>query len=147
MIALDGTEANGGRGNDRFRISGRATPGPGNDIVRAVQSRFSVFTPVNYSAAGHYMVVDLRAGTARGQGFDRLIGVHNVIGSRFNDDIRGDQADNVLFGQGGVDALYGRAGDDTIGGGTGRDLGSGGPGLDQCDSEVELLISCVIPTD
>lgn len=97
--------------------------------------------PVNFVA------VDLRAGTARGRGLDRLTGIDNVDGSRFDDDLRGDSKGNYIFGGSGDDAMYGRGGFDTLFGDSGHDLGSGGPDRDSCDPDIELMISCTRVTD
>ncbi|MBY5933537.1 M10 family metallopeptidase C-terminal domain-containing protein [Tateyamaria omphalii] len=45
---------------------------------------------------------------------DTFVSIENLSGSGFDDAIHGDQASNVLTGQGGDDTLRGGAGDDTI---------------------------------
>jgi len=56
---------------------------------------------------------------------DTLSGIENVIGSRFPDQIRGDDAANVISGEEMADKIYGAGGNDTIYGsavgGTGSD--------------------------
>ncbi|WP_181702018.1 cadherin domain-containing protein [Chthonobacter albigriseus] len=47
--------------------------------------------------------------------------VENLVGSNFNDTLRGDAGANRLSGGSGNDTLQGRAGNDTIDGGTGTD--------------------------
>jgi serralysin len=81
------------------------------------------------------------------------IGEHTVIeratGSKFNDTIKGNAADNLLkggsgndmvdgrsgndrvYGDGGDDKLYGGWGDDVLSGGSGNDRLQGGQGADQ----------------
>jgi Ca2+-binding RTX toxin-like protein len=53
---------------------------------------------------------------------DTYVGVENLIGSRFDDDLRGDDAANILSGRGGTDGFNGRGGYDTLIGGRGSDL-------------------------
>ncbi|HTR69820.1 MAG TPA: calcium-binding protein [Mycobacteriales bacterium] len=102
--------------------------------------------------------VDLRAGTARGDGHDRLAGHHvAVLGSRYGDVIKGtDGADylnggpgpDVVYGYGGADrligdsgrstrhsddVLHGGAGDDDMSATAGSDTLTGGPGRDSMD--------------
>ena len=59
---------------------------------------------------------------------DWIKGVENVTGSRFNDYLWGDAADNILKGGDGDDFLDGHLGNDTLEGGAGADylLGIGG---------------------
>jgi serralysin len=45
---------------------------------------------------------------------DVLISIENVGGSRENDSIRGDGADNILAGEAGEDVIFGRGGDDLL---------------------------------
>jgi len=52
---------------------------------------------------------------------DRVMGVENVTGSKFNDYLWGDAGDNVLKGGDGDDFLDGYSGNDTFEGGAGAD--------------------------
>ena len=61
---------------------------------------------------------------------DTLTGIENVVGSNFNDTIRGDNLANVLAGLDGVDNIHGQAGNDTLIGGAGNDLLYGDAGDD-----------------
>jgi len=72
-------------------------------------------------------------------GTDTLISIENAIGTRFNDRINGDNADNdlyggsgddLLIGLGGNDRLYGEDDNDTLIGSGGDDYLSGGAGND-----------------
>ncbi|MEO9516369.1 MAG: calcium-binding protein [Paracoccaceae bacterium] len=54
----------------------------------------------------------------------------NVIGTEFDDVIKGDAKDNVVSGLGGEDLIRGQAGDDTLVGGKGDDKVFGGKGDD-----------------
>jgi Ca2+-binding RTX toxin-like protein len=58
--------------------------------------------------------VDLQAGTATGDGDDTLTGIQAVLGTRFDDTLRGDNEDNLFEGEGGTDTIDGRAGSDTL---------------------------------
>ncbi len=69
-------------------------------------------------------------GSISGGETDTLIGIENVIGTSFDDDIRGDGLGNVLVGLGGADFFQGNGGDDTIDGGDGDDFMQGGDGSD-----------------
>ena len=52
----------------------------------------------------------------------QFVGVfENVIGTRFADDINGNNADNVIVGGGGDDRLSGHSGRDVLIGGAGSD--------------------------
>ncbi len=79
-----------------------------------------------YGGAPSRVVVDLlasQAATLVGDAFgDTFIGIENVSGSGFNDDLRGDGVANVLWGGSGSDGLMGRGGLDRLIGGPGDDL-------------------------
>ena len=59
-----------------------------------------------------------------------LTRVEGLIGSSYNDALRGDSADNTLAGLAGRDALMGRAGNDWLTPGPGSDSVDGGDGTD-----------------
>jgi serralysin len=70
---------------------------------------------------------------------DKLNGIQNIMGSDFNDSLRGDTGHNMLFGGlggddlaggAGQDSLYGGDGNDTLYGQSGDDTLSGGNGAD-----------------
>jgi len=71
-----------------------------------------------------------------GQGFDTLIGIEHVSGTRFNDILTGDNGDNWIWGGSdgsgvtGNDILSGNGGNDLIWVGTGNHLLDGGTGND-----------------
>jgi len=65
--------------------------------------------------------VNLRTGTATGDGNDVLFSIENVIGGSSNDTIIGDVGNNVLSGGAGDDSLSGVEGDDRLDGGLGVD--------------------------
>jgi Ca2+-binding RTX toxin-like protein len=90
---------------------------------------------VDYGASSAAVDIDLTreaqsGGHAEG---DVLIGVENVVGSGFNDNIAGDAAANLFSGLGGNDTLLGLDGNDTLRGGAGTDLIDGGVGQDFAD--------------
>ena len=68
--------------------------------------------------------VDLTAGTAEGQGSDRLHGFEGV---------RGSDLDDTIVGDGGINKLWGLGGNDTLSGESGADLLNGGPFVDACE--------------
>ncbi|MGI9657777.1 MAG: calcium-binding protein [Gaiellaceae bacterium] len=91
---------------------------------------------VSYSHSRSRVRVDLRAGAARGMGNDRLVGLEDVVGSRFGDLLRGNALDNVIDGWRGADQLRGRSGADSLVGGPGNDVLRGDAGNDELDGEA-----------
>ena len=83
-----------------------------------------------FARSGKGVVVSLSAGTATGEGSDTLVAMENVIGSDFDDVIRGGTGSNRLEGGAGNDALDGGVGADTLIGGAGTDTLNGGTGAD-----------------
>lgn len=140
-----------GAGNDRIFSSG------GNDVMFGSlgNDQFDAgggSDTANYSLVPAGIEVELDAsvrpdGRARtlddGQGGnDMLIRVENIVGSEFDDNIRGDGLGNrfeglggndILEGDGGNDILLGGAGDDQLFGGAGDDTLVGGEGDDIVD--------------
>jgi Ca2+-binding RTX toxin-like protein len=94
----------------------------------------------DYTGASRRVVVDLQAGFSEGTGNDVLITLENVIGSLFDDDLRGDDLANVFEGNDGDDVMDVRGGDDTVDGGNGTDTADGGEGTDTCT--VEFAFAC-----
>ncbi|MFG6448763.1 PA14 domain-containing protein [Roseateles sp. BYS180W] len=81
---------------------------------------------VTYAVATDAVVVNLTTGKGAGaeaEG-DKLLGVENLIGSEFNDQLTGSEDANVLEGGLGNDTLEGAAGADTLIGGQGVDTAS-----------------------
>jgi|GEM_PF-1882408 len=79
-------------------------------------------------AKNWYDALVAHAGLARDQ--DRLIGIENLTGSNYDDQLVGDAGVNILSGLSGNDGLFGGGGDDTLDGGSGNDTLDGGSGAD-----------------
>ena len=85
-----------------------------------------------YSEALTSVTIDLESpsnnlGEALG---DIYIGIEDIAGGKFGDNIYGSFEVNRLFGRDGSDFLWGRGGDDYLNGGSGRDSLYGGTGDD-----------------
>ena len=82
----------GGAGNDSL------DGGAGNDVLNGgIGIDWALFS------GGAAVVVDLRSGTAIGEGSDTLQSIENVLGSSFNDVIRGSAGANTMDGGDGAD--------------------------------------------
>jgi Ca2+-binding RTX toxin-like protein len=84
---------------------------------------FGGFDYADYSQAVGNVLADLATpsvnlGEALG---DTYVSVEGVVGSRFDDRLRGDEGDNKLYGGEGLDILMGRGGADLLDGGAGTD--------------------------
>lgn len=107
-------------GNDTF------DGGLGDDVIDG-QLGFDTATFTGKTLA---VAVDLLAGTATGQGNDRIVSIEAVIGTTGNDTLRGSHDNNRLSGSEGNDLLVGRNGADTLAGGAGNDRIFGENGSD-----------------
>lgn len=112
----------GGSGDDTFR----------GDSANNILDGGAGTDTVDYSATTLGVTVNLNAGSANGVeiGTDTLIAIENVSGGSGDDIIDGDDADNRLLENAGVDTLNGGDGDDFLGGGAGSDFLNGGAGFD-----------------
>jgi Ca2+-binding RTX toxin-like protein len=111
----------------------------------------SGFDTVNYSSSSSSVNIDLASASSATGGYaqgDTFISIESLIGSDYNDQLRGNAANEVfyggagndtlkgldgndiLFGDAGVDALEGNNGNDTLYGGIGADSLKGGAGVD-----------------
>jgi hypothetical protein len=109
--------------------------GVGNDVFRVHDSKEAPALTLDggggsnwldYSDYGSGVTVNLAAGTATGlAGISRI---ENVVGSRFNDTLIGDAANNVLIGLGGNDSLQAGSGRAILIGGDGNSTLQGGSG-------------------
>lgn len=82
----------------------------------------------DYSASDAAVRVNLKTGTGSGgsaQG-DTLSRIENLLGSRFDDTLIGDDEENIFVGGAGDDTLLGDKGKDTLVGGRGDDSLFGG---------------------
>ncbi|WP_275041497.1 M10 family metallopeptidase C-terminal domain-containing protein [Tateyamaria sp. ANG-S1] len=94
-------ELSGGAGDDTL------TGGDGNDVLDGGAGSDTA----DYFNASSGVLLNLGHEAPEG---DTFISIENLSGSGFDDAIHGDQASNVLTGQGGDDTLRGGAEDDTI---------------------------------
>ncbi|MFT3690217.1 hypothetical protein [Paenirhodobacter sp.] len=95
---------------------------------------------VDYGNAAARVLVDLtkaanNTGDATG---DTFANIENILGSNYNDILRGDSGNKILNGRGGNDQLYGEAGNDTLYGGDGNDSLQGGTGADKLDGGARI---------
>lgn len=119
--------------------------GPGDDTIDGAGGDDDLTGGVDddtlsFASSNQSVTVDLRKGTADGDGADTLAGFENVRGSRKADVIDGDENKNRLDGLGGADeinggkdadVLLGGVGNELLFGAKGNDLILGGPGKDQ----------------
>lgn len=112
IIDGDGNDtAEGGSGDDVF------VAGAGDDTYQGN----SGFDTLDFSAATGAVTVDLSKHTASGFGNDTMWSIEAVVGSQFDDSLKGDKRDNSLSGGAGDDTLRGLGGVDTLKGGAGSD--------------------------
>ena len=124
-------EISGGSGSDF--IYGRGgndviSGGDGNDVIWGGEGADDIDggagrDRVQYSEAKSGVLVDLafsylNSGEAFG---DRFISIEDIYGSSFNDRLRGDGGNNIIWGGAGMDSLQGRGGNDILYGGIGAD--------------------------
>ena len=123
LMGNDGRDTlSGGGGNDWLEGGAGADildGGPGEDTL-------------SYAGSDASVDVRLGPGTARNghAAGDRIQGFENVVGSKHDDDLRGDETSNELSGGEGNDVLHGGGGDDELTGGRGDDWLIGGAGAD-----------------
>ena len=132
----------GGAGNDGF------VPGPGDDSIDGGGGGVGLgfldivlFDVLDQSTQP--VRADLRAGTATGEGTDRLVNISGLSGTRFSDTLVGDNSFNSFFPRDGDDTVVGGGGEDAVGfsRGVSASLGTGtatGEGTDRMDS-IESL--------
>ena len=124
-----GDDTLSGDGGLNYKGANYLEGGDGNDVLIGGPAYDALDTASFVNAIGA-VVVDLAAGTATGQGDDRLFSVESAVGSGFADTIVGSAAANTLVGAGGDDSLDGAAGNDQLDGGAGNDILYGGLGND-----------------
>ncbi|ATE64608.1 hypothetical protein COO09_18595 [Rhizorhabdus dicambivorans] len=127
----------GGAGNDTLSgLEGddTLTGGAGADTLYGGAGRNSA----GYAGAAASVTVDLDDGTHNGgeAAGDVFSGISGIIGSNFDDVLRGSSGSNALSGGAGDDLIDGRSGADTLSGGSGNDTILGGTANDRLDGEA-----------
>ena len=90
------------------------------------------FDTLDYGNSDARIRINLDNGVFKG-GYaegDQVKGVENVFGSRFDDEMRGDDGANFLRGMRGADLIFGKKGGDRLAGHQGQDVLFGGKGGD-----------------
>ncbi len=126
-----------GIGGDTFTSIENLIGGSGNDTItgsatsNALDGGAGIDT-LYYASDTQGIVVNLQTGAASGAaiGSDTLANFENITGGAGNDDLRGNNIDNVINGGAGDDILSGVDGNDTLNGGTGNNTLDGGAGND-----------------
>ena len=83
---------------------------PGSDLLQGAGG----VNVVDYTTAQTAVNVDLRSGTATGDGADRLVDIQIVSGSEFDDILTGNDEDNGFRGYQGNDTIQGAGGNDVV---------------------------------
>lgn len=120
----------GGGGNDYF-LGGDGIDfidgGDGFDTVNLVED-FDFGIVANLST-GTVIYTNATGSTIT----ETILNIESVIVTQFNDEVIGNNADNLIYGLGGNDRLFGGDGDDGLVGGDGIDFIDGGAGFDTAD--------------
>jgi Ca2+-binding RTX toxin-like protein len=109
----------GSSGDDMFTPVGGDDQVDGNGGIDAIL----------YGFAPGPVQVDFTAGTGAGEGNDTLTGITAVLGSNFNDTLRGDEGDDLILGGAGNDDIDAFGGNDYILPDAGNDSVDGGEGV------------------
>lgn len=131
LVGSDGADQIYGlAGNDHL------TGGAGADLLDGGDG----YDWVHYDGAAAGVTVDLvlpgeNTGDAAG---DTFVSIEAIVGSAFNDSLRGDAQSNWIYGGAGDDIAYGRGGNDFLLGGTGADWLYGNDGNDSLYGEDGL---------
>lgn len=116
----------GGGGNDKLNggSAGDLLVGQlGNDTLKGGVDPDWVY----FDGAPGPVEADIDAGTATGEGNDKLVsGIEGLVGSAFDDTLKGDDATNFLIGNDGNDTINGFGDIDLIDPGLGNDIVDGG---------------------
>ncbi|SJM94303.1 putative calcium-binding protein [Crenothrix polyspora] len=110
----------GSTGNDTLigdSFNNQFTGDLGNDTLEGGEGIDTVI----FSNAYRAVTVNLTAGSATGQGIDKLTNIENIVGSNYNDVLTGSNAINLIKANAGNDSLNGRLGNDILTGGLGQD--------------------------
>jgi Ca2+-binding RTX toxin-like protein len=129
-----------GNANDTSVSVSTTVSTPIKDMLFNATSKTETFTgglgndTVSYSGILYQGVtVDLSKTTSQytmGSGYDKLVSIENLVGTSYNDVLKGNSDDNKLSGGNGTDYLYGLDGNDILAGGEGADYLYGGLGSD-----------------
>lgn len=124
---IGGTLLEGGEGDDRLVSAGFGPGsildgGSGNDsLISGVSEDWIIGGDgddwLYFSGAEEGVKATLSSANSDGLGTaknDMVIGVENIFGTRFSDNLTGDNEDNTLGGGGGRDILTGMGGNDTF---------------------------------
>lgn len=115
LVGGEGADSLNGGDDDDVLVGGA-----GNDVMDGGAGTDWVFFNTN---APNGVDVDLAKEVQwTKQGSDTIRNVENILGSLQDDDLRGDDAANEIWGGGGDDILVGAGGEDTLKGGTGDDM-------------------------
>ena len=120
----------GGAGADWLygQDDGYAADG-GNDTASYFYSNAGVTVDLGIRKDfSYFRFGQVSAGDASG---DRLFGIENLRGSRYEDNLTGDRNDNEIHGGHGADSISGDQGNDALHGGWGNDTIDGGAGNDR----------------
>jgi Ca2+-binding RTX toxin-like protein len=91
----------------------------------------AAFTFAIYDDSPGPVTADLVARTVTGDGADTLANVNSLIGSQYDDVLKGDGQLNLIVGGDGNDSISARGFTDLLSGDAGDDVIDGGPGRDE----------------
>jgi len=94
---------------------------PGSDTISFAKFKTAIVFTLDSGGAWQNPAAKNGKLNKPGQGFFQETDIENLIGSRKNDRLSGDEADNLLNGGKGKDVLAGAGGDDMLIGGKGKD--------------------------
>ena len=130
----------GGPGRDTMDGEGyydTLYPGRGDDTLDGGPGSDTVVYGDGTATGG--VTVDLKLDSVLGgSGNDIVSSIDAVVGTEFDDVIKGGGHSNFLSGLAGDDRLRGRRGTDFLNGGEGNDRVIGGNGFDSCEGEFTL---------
>ncbi|WP_263854108.1 cadherin domain-containing protein [Sphingomonas parva] len=133
LVGYAGVDSLAGGSGDDILEGGAGGDTLDGGVNTAVGTSPTAGDTVRYVRSGAGVTVDLRSTGAQVGGDaagDVLIGIENVTGSSFGDQLTGDDGGNRLIGLDGNDVLSGLAGDDVLLGDLGDDTLYGGDGID-----------------
>ncbi len=130
----------GGAGNDVLIAGNGSDDLYGGAGADALYGEGGTADWARYDDAAAGLVADLAspAGNTGDAAGDTYNGIEGLVGSAFNDILRGDSGANQLLGNAGADTLIGRDGNDSLSGGAGNDILNGGAGADSLNGGTEF---------